>query len=393
MRRFLPVLLLAPMLASASVALVPAGETLDAALARSRDEARRAEAEAERLEALATKAGDEAARLRARQAAAAQAIAAAEARISAADASARLVAARLAAQRQELARRQAPASALLAGLAMMGRRPPLLAIADAGSPEEIVRVRLLLDATLPVIRARTAALSSELARGRRLEQQLRQARSATEAEKKSLADRQQAFAALEQQALRLAEQRGSEALGAGDVALARSEQAGQLEGQAGRSVSARRLAAELAQLGVAPPRPFNPEGNPQAPPLAYRLPADAPVGRGFAEVSDAGIRARGLTVLTRRGQPLQAPAAGVVRFAGAYQRHDGVVIIDHGRGWSSLILNVRSRVPVGQRVARGQLLGHALGPISVELSQNGRHVSPALIAGSSAALSKGPEKG
>ena len=393
MRRFLPALLLAPALASASVAVVPAGETLDALLTRSRQEAEQAETEAKRLEALAAKSADAAARLRAQQAAAAQAIAAAEARISAANTSYRLVAARLAAQRQELARRQAPASALLAGLAMMGRRPPLLAIADAGSPEEIVRVRLLLDATLPFIRARTAALSGQLKRGRRLEQQLQQARAASAAEKQSLADRQRAFTELEEQALRVAERQGSEALGAGDVALARTEEAGLLAGEARRIVSARRLAAELAQLGAAPPPPFRPDAAPPPPPLAYRLPTDAPVGRGFAEVSEAGIRARGLTMLTRRGQSLQAPADGVVRFAGPYQRHDGVVIIEHGRGWSTLILNVRGRVQVGQRVAIGQLLGHALGPISVELSQNGRHVSPALIAGSSAALSKGPEKG
>jgi hypothetical protein len=44
-------------------------------------------------------------------------------------------------------------------------------------------------------------------------------------------------------------------------------------------------------------------------------------------------------------------------------------------------------------VRLGQPLGRALGPLSVELSQNGRRMSPALIAGSSAPLSNKHEGG
>ena len=45
-----------------------------------------------------------------------------------------------------------------------GRR--LLVLADRGGTDELVKVRLLLDATLPVIRSRTGRLSAELAQGR-----------------------------------------------------------------------------------------------------------------------------------------------------------------------------------------------------------------------------------
>ncbi len=58
-------------------------------------------------------------------------------------------------------------ASLLAGLAMMARRPPLLALAgDRSGTDEFVRVRLLLDSSLPVIRRRTAALSAQLAKER-----------------------------------------------------------------------------------------------------------------------------------------------------------------------------------------------------------------------------------
>jgi murein DD-endopeptidase MepM/ murein hydrolase activator NlpD len=70
-----------------------------------------------------------------------------------------------------------------------------------------------------------------------------------------------------------------------------------------------------------------------------------------------------------------------------------VVIIDHGHGWMSLIVNVASTQRRGDRVRIGAPLGRALGPVQVELSQNGRRVSPALIAGSSQTLSNGREGG
>ncbi|HEY6049098.1 MAG TPA: hypothetical protein VIV07_08655, partial [Sphingomicrobium sp.] len=72
---------------------------------------------------------------------------------------------------------------------------------------------------------------------------------------------------------------------------------------------------------------------------------------------------------------------------------DGVVIIDHGRGWLTLIVNVASQLHPGDRVRLGDDIGRALGPIEVELSQNGQRISPALIAGSSASLSKAVKGG
>jgi hypothetical protein len=49
---------------------------------------------------------------------------------------------------------------------------------------------------------------------------------------------------------------------------------------------------------------------------------------------------------------------------------------------------VSSPLATGTAVRIGDPLGRALGPISVELSRDGTHLSPALIAGSSVPLSK-----
>ena len=363
---------------------------VDLLVKQARTEAVAAQAEQRRLEAAADKARDEVTRLRARQLAAAQAIAAAEAQISAADAAARLVQAQLSLQRRRLAREQAPVSSLLAGLALMARRPPVLMLADAGSAEELVKLRLLVAATAPAIEARTAGLARELERGSRLEQQALAARSEMIRSRDELARRRDVFASLEARATELAQRQGSEALGAGDVAIARQEQFSQLQRQARTGRSAVQLARELAKLG---PAPLRAGAGPARAPLQYRLPADAPVTDGLGEVSDNGIRSRGVTLATRRGSSLTAPADGTILFAGPFRDYDGVIIIDHGGGWKSVLVNAGTAFARGARVRIGAPLGIALGPVEVQLQHNGEPFSPALIAGSSAILSNGRENG
>jgi len=143
----------------------------------------------------------------------------------------------------------------------------------------------------------------------------------------------------------------------------------------------------------APLRPVEPQGASGGAPFTYVLPSRAPVIQGLGSVDANGVRSRGLTLSTVRGSPLVVPASGIIKFAGPYRSHDGVVIIDHGRGWMSLIVNVSSTLKPGDRVEVGQPLGRALGAVEVQLSQNGRRVSPPLIAGSSAALSNRPKSG
>jgi septal ring factor EnvC (AmiA/AmiB activator) len=392
MRR-LAILILFPLLAGS--ALAQGGvEPLDGALKAALAEQRAAEAETAKLEQAASRAHGEADRLRGEEAAAAQAIDAAEARISAANARVALAAAYVAAHRQQLAAEQQPVSSLLAGLAMMAQRPPLLVLADQGGTDELVKVRLLLDSTLPVIRARTAKLSAQLAEGERLRQAALAARAELGRSRDNLAARRQQYAALEQRALQKELAAGGQALGSSDVAIAAGEDVVKLRGEEAANQSIRRVAAQLAAEDPAPASAFAPEGGaPRPPPFAYALPTAAPVTEGLDSINESGVRSRGLTVATGRGAPVSAPAAGIVKFSGPYRDYDGVLIIDHGGGWLTLIVNVASPLHPGDRVAMGQDIGRALGPLQVELSQNGRRMSPALIAGSSPSLSKNGKGG
>jgi septal ring factor EnvC (AmiA/AmiB activator) len=373
---------------AASAPAQPEVQPLDRALKDARVEQASAEVETARLEKIAAGARSEAQRLEAEQAAAAEAIEAAEARITAADAQFRLAAAYVQRHQDRLAEEQRPVSSLLAGLAVMARRPPLLALADGGGTDELVRVGVLIDSTLPVIRSRTSALSAQIAEGKRLEAAANSAHAELARSRQELVEKRRQFAELERRALQQSLSAGGRALSTGDVAIAAAEQVERLRSEQSQSRSSRELAALLASEGSSPPRPFAPAGPAPKASFAYALPVQGPVMEGLGAVNDSGVRARGIRFATGRGSAVTAPADGVVRFSGPFRNYDRIVIIDHGGGWMSLLVNVSSPLKPGDRVRLGDAIGRTLGPTVVELSQNGRRFSPALIAGSSVTLSK-----
>ena len=378
---------LAPLLLAASAPAAQVTGPADAALREARTEQAAAEAATIKLEQAASRAHDQAARLSAEQAAAEQGIEAAEARITAADMQFRLASAFVAAHRQQLAQQQEPVSSLLAGLATMARRPPLIALADHGSTDELVDVRVLLESTLPVIRSRTKALEASLSQGQRLQQEALAARAEMVRSRQLLAQRQRQFAVLEQEAAKRELTAGGKALGTSDVAIAAGEDIEHLRSEEASNRSIRTIAEQLASDEAAPASPFRSNSSGEAAPFAYELPAPAPVTDGLGAVDESGVRSRGVALATARGAAVAAPADGTILFSGPFRDYDGVLIIDHGGGWKSLLVNVGSQLKPGDKVRLGEPVGHALGPIEVELSQNGRRFSPALIAGSSDSLS------
>jgi septal ring factor EnvC (AmiA/AmiB activator) len=358
-------------------------------VALARAEAARSEREVQRLERLAAGAKTAAERLAAEQTAAAETMIAAEAELSATEERARRIGRLVQAREARLAERQRPAAAMLAGLVEIGRRPPLLALAGGTSAREFVTMRAILDTSLPVIRARTAALRADVEQGRRLAEAAASARHELQQQRRELQESQVRLAELERRANAQFQQLGGQALYAGDLAISRSAASERVGREEGQRRSASRLAAVLAGLPDAPARPSEGDGGAAPPPLAWQMPIEGPVLNGLSEISDSGVRSRGLTVGSGRGAPVLAPADGKIAYSGPFRRHAGVVIIDHGRGWMTMMTEVRTALPTGARVQRGTAIGRALGPATVELSRDGRPQPAALIAGSSASLSKG----
>ena len=107
---------------------------------------------------------------------------------------------------------------------------------------------------------------------------------------------------------------------------------------------------------------------------------------GVGEISDGGVHSRGLTFAAEPQARIVAPANGRITYAAPFRSYGQVVIIDHGRGWSTVITNLGTlEVARGQLVRRGMPLGRAAGEsprVTVELRRDGRPVPVAqLIAG------------
>jgi septal ring factor EnvC (AmiA/AmiB activator) len=368
MRRFI-LLALAPLLVSAADPVRVAEQ-----------EAAAAAAEQQRLEMAAAQARGEASRAAAQRAVEAQAMLAADSRIALAEAQLAALERRRDLLDARLAEARRPATALLAGLAEAGRRPAWVMLATAGGADEQVRLGALVRALGPEVERRSAALRGEaeaLAATASAQQALRQKLGA---ERKAAAEAQRRFAAREGEALATARAREGEAFQAGDTVLGRSERAAMLASESAQRQAARLLAAALAKLPPAEPRPLPSTEREPKPPFAWSIPAGGAVTVGMGELADNGVRSRGLTFAAVPGTGVVAPAAGRIAFAGPFRSRAGVIIIDHGGGWATLLTAVRPSVRVGDRVERGQAIGRALAPVTAELFRGGKAEPAALIA-------------
>ncbi len=384
MRRILLLLPLIGLSVAAYSAHAARGEDARA-LVEARQEAEAAAQRSRRLESQSRRATSAAERARAESESLAARIFAAEAELTAAERRIALIERLQEEQRVRLAERQQPLVRLTAALQTMARRPAALTLVQPGSVHDTVRVRSLLDATLPEIRRRTAALRAEVERSQALRQRSEQAREALVASRESLRERRVDLARFEAGQRARSEQLSGLALAESDRALAFGEEARELARlQDSRQYQAQ-LGARLARLPGPIPRPGSGQET-APPPLAYSLPAQGRLIRGVGEISDGGVHSRGLTLETARGAPVVAPAAGRIAYAAPFRSYGHVVIIDHGSGWSSVITDLQSlEVAPGARVRRGAPLGRAAErdpEISVELRRQGRPVPVAqMIAG------------
>ncbi|MDX3909089.1 MAG: peptidoglycan DD-metalloendopeptidase family protein [Sphingobium sp.] len=357
-------------------------------LTTARRQAREAASRSRQLEAQANQATQDADRASRRAAALAARIQESEAEVQAAQARIAIITRLQRTQAQRLAERQQPIVRLTAALQLLARRPAALAVAQPGSISDAVHVRLVLNAVLPVIRARTAGLRAEIARSRNLRNVAEQAAEALEGSRTQLAARQGELRRLET-AKRIASRdyRSSASLES-DRALALGERARDIVDLMDELENAGVVRERLATLPGPALRPARP-GDVAAPradfvpfqsgTLAYRLPVVGQLVTGFGEVSESGVRARGLTLATQPNAQVVAPAAGRIAFAGYYRGFGQILIIDHGQGWTTLITNLhRLSVAVGNSVRQGTPVGIAAPStttVTVELRRAGRPVN------------------
>ena len=381
------VLAIAALFAAASVTAqtdAPELATEQQRLVAAKRDAALAAARAAKLAAAATQERNAADKARREEQALAARVTAAEANLATASARVTLVERLLSDQRAKLGRAQVPVARLLAALESLAGRPTIVAVAQPGSVDDLVHVRAVLGSALPVVRQRTEAVRIELAETRRLQASATLAAKALADGRARLENDRIALATLEARHRQRSQTLGRGALSESDRALALGERARDLVDGMAATTNAKATAASLIALAGPIPRPIAPGTTPPSPTRGvYRAPVAGRLVTGFDEVSDSGVRSRGLTFATAPRARVVAPAAGTVRYARRFRDYGIIVIIDHADGWTSLITGLAATTSKsGNHVAMGAPLGTAPSEdprITVELRRRGRPVDVASL--------------
>ncbi|GAA0678495.1 septal ring factor EnvC (AmiA/AmiB activator) [Sphingomonas insulae] len=324
---------------------------------------------------------------RAEETALAARVTAAEATLAVAQARGAIVARLLAAQQQALGTMQAPVARLLAALTELARRPTVVAIAQPGSVDDLVHVRAVLGGALPIVRARTQQVREQIARTHALQSDAMLAAAALRQGRAQLESNRVALARLEAAHRRRSQALGRDAMSESDRALALGERARDLVDLLDAGDAEQATANDLASLPGPLPRPLAPGTTaPSRRTGVYRLPVRGRLVTGLDEMSEAGVRSRGLTFAVASGARVVAPAAGIVRYARSFRGYGVIVIIDHADGWTTLVTGLaRAQVSRGRSIAAGDPIGIAGSGedprVTVELRRRGRPVDIAALLG------------
>ncbi|MCB2076039.1 MAG: metalloendopeptidase, partial [Novosphingobium sp.] len=228
------------------------------ALADAQRQGESARARAEKLEAEAARVTEAAEKTARAAAAVAARIQETEAEISGHEAKIGLLAREREALRARLAERQQPVIRLTAALQRLSRRPPALALLRPGSVRDTMHMRALLATMLPEVERRTAALKTEIERGRVLERRARTAALELRSSETELEARRKSLAAIETRQRLASRKAAGTASREADRALALAEKArdlGELVDELGRAGELREQLARLPGPIIRPPRP------------------------------------------------------------------------------------------------------------------------------------------
>lgn len=266
----------------------------------------------------------------------------------------------------QLAERRGVLAEVLAVLQRMGRAPPPAIIVAPEDALGAVRSAILIGAVVPEVAAEAEALAVDIERLIALRRAQEQEREAVLQAAAEMADEEERLELL------IAERR--QALDQTNQSLAaEQERLGQLAAEAD---NLEELIAAFETGNAAAPGPAVAAIEPGLPVLlgeADRINPAIPFGsaRGllpkpaagvvltdFGEEDGLGGIAAGLSIETRPGARVAAPADGWVEFAGAYRSYGNLLIIDAGGGYRIVLAGLqRIDVQRGQFVLAGEPVG------------------------------------
>lgn len=258
---------------------------------------------------------------------------------------------------------------LIAALAAANRRRPPALIVSPGQAGTAVRRAVLMQATLPQLNARAAAISGEIDALNRLEQQIR-------GEQARLAAAEATIALKKEEIERLAAMKRSQFEGlSGDMAAlrARADTLGReadtlrdlltaLESNAPSAPGAKpKQRPQLAALKPAPAAKTRPAATSPAPRAALGSliqPVSGTVLHRFGDRLPGGGKAEWVSFTTREEAQVVAPAGGAVEYARPFRSYGAMLILRTSDGYHVILMGMsRIYVSEGQIVAAGEPVG------------------------------------
>jgi septal ring factor EnvC (AmiA/AmiB activator) len=288
--------------------------------------------------------------------------------------------------RKSLDGRHAVIGEVLAALQRMGRQPPPALIASPEDALQSVRTAIVLGAVLPEMRREVESLANDLSELLAVRKKINAERERLKAEVAALDGERARMAALvEERQKQLAErEKALEAERSRTGTLA--QQVDNLKDLIAKLEQGLDPATrELREAGRTDSRPalsaFRDPGR-LAPAVAFAslrgrvpIPVNGVKLKEFGAPDASGGSEKGISIATRAGAQVTAPADGWVVYAGPFRSYGQLLILNVGGGYHVLLAGMdRISVDLGQFVLTGE-------PVAV--MGNGSHIAAILATGSS----------
>jgi septal ring factor EnvC (AmiA/AmiB activator) len=263
---------------------------------------------------------------------------------------------------------------LLAIMQRLGREPPPALVTQRDDALKMVRSGMLLNSFFPKLKSEADTLSAELSRlvgiltdlelrSRQLAEEKERWDSLSQETRDLIAARQQRLSS-EQQRLSMLDQAAQRHVGTitdlGELLRALNKDDGSIAGlgayerelRDSQTVELRPQATQAAFVQPGRLKPAIPFG--QAKGLVL-FPAVGSIKRSYGESDEFGIASRGISMETRSGALVKAPADGWVVFAGRFRTYRQLLIINAGQGYHILLAGMNEiHVRRGEFVLAGE---------------------------------------
>ncbi len=288
--------------------------------------------------------------------------------------------------RKSLDGRRAVIGEVLAALQRIGHRPPPALIASPEDALQSVRTAMLLGAVLPEMRHQVEALANDLTELLNVRKQISAERDKLKIEVASLNSERTRMTALvgERQKQQAERERALDAERARAAELAHQvdnlkDLIAKLEQGLDPAI---RAAREAARGDTRPAMSALHDPGRLAPAVAFAslrgqvpIPVNGVKLKDFGAPDGIGGVEKGVSIATRAGAQVTAPADGWVVYAGPFRSYGQLLILNAGNGYHILLAGMeRISVDLGQFVLTGE-------PVAV--MGNGSHIAAILATGSS----------